>query len=89
MNCPRCGAPTKVLETRVTKVGEQTLRRRECLNTTCRYRCSTVEVLVAAGRGTTIPRLGAVVAPVRLPPGRGKAAKHYQITIEKEKDHDD
>lgn len=41
MKCPKCGAPTEVLETRMRTDGRQ-YRRRQCLGD---HRFATVEVL--------------------------------------------
>ncbi len=38
MNCPRCKTKSQVLETRGPE------RRRECLNTDCQHRWTTVEI---------------------------------------------
>lgn len=62
MNCPRCGFSTKVISTRTTAAGAQPLRRRECCDTACGHRFSTVEVIVAAGYNTTIPKVGTIAA---------------------------
>lgn len=46
--CPRCGAKTRVLETRVT--ASSTRRRRGCTALGCAGKVTTVEVVVTEGR---------------------------------------
>ncbi|HAZ64035.1 MAG TPA: transcriptional regulator NrdR [Armatimonadetes bacterium] len=43
MNCPVCGAESRVLDTRTADDGESIRRRRECLADACRWRFTTYE----------------------------------------------
>ena len=61
MNCPKCGAASRVLETRA---GDHltTKRRRQC--EACAHRFGTVEILGAAAHVTTIRRAARKVRQV-------------------------
>lgn len=41
--CLKCGSKTATLDTRPTKRGD-TWRRRECMNQSCKFRFSTLEI---------------------------------------------
>ncbi len=47
INCPKCGSPTTVTETRDTKAGSR--RRRRCMKIACDYRLTTVEIVIHGG----------------------------------------
>lgn len=60
MNCPKCGAESKVIDTRGSR------RRRECV--ACKARYSTVEVLAQNSRGSNKPPKPAPVVKPAVKP---------------------
>lgn len=44
MPCPRCGAASRVVDSRFRKKGTSVRRRRECLSLKCGKRFSTLEL---------------------------------------------
>jgi transcriptional regulator NrdR family protein len=60
--CPRCGAKTRVLETRVTATSAR--RRRGCTASGCSGKVTTVEVVVPEGRASALAT-GSIVVSAR------------------------
>jgi len=63
ISCPRCGAKTRVLETRVTATSAR--RRRGCTASGCTGKVTTVEVIVPEGRVSALAT-GSIVVSARL-----------------------
>ena len=61
--CPRCGAKTRVLETRMT--ARSARRRRGCVVGGCPGKVTTIEVVVPEGRASSLAT-GSLVVSARL-----------------------
>ena len=60
ISCPRCGAKTRVLETRVTATSAR--RRRGCTVGSCSGKVTTIEVIVPEGRASALATGSLVVS---------------------------